>query len=116
MSAGKVFLTLALLAVSASAAAEVSDDFDTSLADRVVIGKSTRQAMLIGAVHGYRGLIRELIQKLKDELKCRRLPVVATGGYAKLMASKLPEITAVDPLLTLKGLRIAWELNQDRAR
>ena len=77
-----------------------------------IVGKSTEQAMLIGAVHGYRGLIRELIQKLKSELKCRRLPVVATGGYAALMAKKLPEITAVDPLLTLKGLRRAWELNQ----
>lgn len=74
-----------------------------------VIGKSTEQAMLVGAVHGYRGLIRELIQKLKVELNCRHLPVVATGGYARLIASKLPEITAVDPLLTLKGLRLAWE-------
>lgn len=71
-----------------------------------VIGKNTKQAMLIGAVHGYRGLIRELANELKRELKSKRLPVVATGGYAKLMAAKLPEITAVDPLLTLEGLRL----------
>ena len=71
-----------------------------------VIGKNTKQAMLIGAVHGYRGLIRELASELKRELKSKRLPVVATGGYAKLMAAKLPEITAVDPLLTLEGLRL----------
>jgi type III pantothenate kinase len=77
-----------------------------------VVGKSTEQAMLIGAVHGYRGLIRELILKLKHELKCANLPVIATGGYAKLMAAKLPEITAVDPLLTLKGLHLAWKLSQ----
>lgn len=77
-----------------------------------VIGQSTEHAMLIGAVHGYRGLVRELVQKLKSELKAHRLPVVATGGYAKLMAKKLPEITSVDPLLTLKGLRLTWELNQ----
>ena len=58
------------------------------------IGKSTEQAMLVGAVHGYRGLVRELVMELKRELKARRLPVVATGGYAQLIGSKLPEITA----------------------
>jgi type III pantothenate kinase len=75
---------------------------------RGVVGKSTEQAMLIGAVHGYRGLIRGLLQELKRELNCRKLPVVATGGYAKLMASRLPEITSVEPLLTLEGLRLVW--------
>lgn len=81
---------------------------------RTAIGKSTEQAMLVGAVHGYRGLIRELIGKLKAELNCRRLPVIATGGYAELIASELPEITAVDALLTLKGILRAWELHQTR--
>jgi type III pantothenate kinase len=70
------------------------------------IGKSTEQAMLVGAVHGYRGLVRELIIELKRELKVRKLPVIATGGYAKLIAAKLPEITAVDSALTLEGLRL----------
>lgn len=79
-----------------------------------VIGKNTQQAMLIGAVHGYRGLIRELVSKLKRELKCRRLPVVATGGYAGLIAARLPEITAVEPLLTLEGLRLVWERRMRR--
>jgi type III pantothenate kinase len=74
-----------------------------------VIGKSTEEGMLIGAVHGYRGLIHELIRELKRELKCKRLPVIATGGCAKLISAKLPEITAVDPLLTLEGLRLVWE-------
>jgi type III pantothenate kinase len=75
---------------------------------KAVVGKNTRQAMLIGAVHGYRGLVRELIVELKRELRARRLPVVATGGYAGLIAAKMPEITAVDPLLTLEGLRLVW--------
>jgi len=79
------------------------------------IGKSTEQAMLVGAVHGYRGLIRELIMELKRELNVHRLPVVATGGYAQLIASKLPEITAVDPLLTLEGLRLVWEANRSHS-
>jgi type III pantothenate kinase len=72
------------------------------------IGKSTEQAMLVGAVHGYRGLVRELIGELKRELRVKKLPVVATGGYAKLIAAKLPEISAVDPDLTLEGLRLVW--------
>ncbi len=72
------------------------------------IGKSTRQAMLVGAVHGYRGLVRGLIGGLKRELRTKNLPVVATGGYAKLIAARLPEISAVATDLTLEGLRLAW--------
>ena len=73
-----------------------------------VVGKSTAEAMLIGAVHGYRGLVRELVKELKRELGVRRVPVVATGGYAKLISTKLKEITAVEPNLTLEGLRLVW--------
>ena len=74
-----------------------------------IVGKSTEQAMLIGAVHGYRGLIRGLLAELKRELKTESLPVIATGGYAELIASKLPEISAVRPDLTLEGLRLTWQ-------
>lgn len=70
------------------------------------VGKSTEQAMLVGAVQGYRGLIRGLIGELKRELRTRKLPVVATGGYARLIAARLPEINAVMPGLTLEGLRL----------
>ena len=76
---------------------------------RQAIGKSTERAMLVGAVHGYRGLIRGLLFELKRELKAQRLPVVATGGYARMLAARLPEITAVDPNLTLEGLRLVWQ-------
>ena len=73
------------------------------------VGKSTEEAMRVGAVHGYRGLVRELIAELKRELRVKNLPVVATGGYAKLIAAKLPEISAVAPDLTLEGLRLVWQ-------
>src|SRR5947208_6537792 len=52
-----------------------------------VVGKSTEAAMLVGAVHGYRGLIARLIHELKEELNAAHLPVIATGGYAKLIAA-----------------------------
>ncbi len=73
------------------------------------VGRSTEQAMLVGAVHGYRGLVRELIAELKRVLKVKNLPVIATGSYARLIAAKLPEISAVEPDLTLEGLRLTWE-------
>jgi type III pantothenate kinase len=79
---------------------------------KTAIGRSTEEAMLVGAMHGYRGLIRELLMELKRELKTKRLPVVATGGCAKLIAAKLPGISAVEPNLTLEGLRLVWQANK----
>ena len=75
---------------------------------RRAVGKNTREAMLVGAVHGYRGLVRDLISELKRELGVRRLPVVATGGYAALIARGVTEIEAVRPGLTLEGLLHVW--------
>jgi len=53
-------------------------------------------------------LIHGLLTELKRELKAGRLPVVATGGYAELIASRIPEISHVEPKLTLEGLRLVW--------
>ncbi len=80
------------------------------------IGKNTEEAMRIGAVRGYRGLIREILSGIRAELRARRLPVVATGGCAGLIATGMSEITAIDPLLTLEGLRLVWERRTDSAR
>jgi type III pantothenate kinase len=77
-----------------------------------VIGKSTIQAMLSGAVFGYRGLVREILSQIKAEQFPRKtVYIVATGGYARLIARRLPEIAAVHPNLTLEGLRIVANLN-----
>jgi type III pantothenate kinase len=76
------------------------------------IGKSTRHAMLAGAVYGYRGLVRQILKEIGKDLGiARNLPVVATGGYAELIAAGLPEIKRVEPNLTLEGLRIIAGLN-----
>ena len=76
------------------------------------IGKSTMDAMRAGAVFGYRGLVREIIARIKAERFARRkVKIVATGGYARLIAAKLPEIEAIHPNLTLEGLRIVANLN-----
>jgi type III pantothenate kinase len=80
---------------------------------RSAVGKSTEGAMMAGAIFGYRGLVREIIRRIKAERFSRqRVHVVATGGYARLIARQLPEIDAVHPNLTLEGLRIVAVLNK----
>lgn len=77
---------------------------------RRAVGKSTREAMLAGAVYGYRGLIAEIIRRIREEAFPRRRPkIVATGGDAALIAREVPLFTAVDPRLTLHGLRLVGE-------
>lgn len=76
------------------------------------IGKSTVDAMLAGAVYGYRGLVRQILEEIRREMKIgRRLHTIATGGYAELIAERLPEVHQVHPGLTLEGLRIIGNLN-----
>jgi len=69
------------------------------------IGKTTRDAMLAGAVYGYRGLVRRIVTEIVSELE-GKARIVATGSYADLIAAKLPELQIVDPDLTLEGLRL----------
>ncbi len=84
---------------------------------RSAVGKSTRGAMISGAVLGYRGLVREILAQITKEVFPRRkVKIVATGGYAKLIAAPLPEIEAVHPNLTLEGLRIAANRSLKRLR
>ncbi|CAN5547166.1 type III pantothenate kinase [soil metagenome] len=76
------------------------------------IGRSTRAAMMSGAVFGYRGLVREILARIREESFARRkVRVVATGGYAELIARQLPEIEAVHAGLTLEGLRLIGNRN-----
>lgn len=71
-----------------------------------VIGKTTEEAMLSGAVFGYRGLIRGILDQLHPEIEGKPV-VVATGGDAALIGEPMPEIDHIDPDLTLEGLRLA---------
>ncbi len=81
---------------------------------RSSIGRTTRDAMLAGAVLGYRGLVQEILRRIIAERFARKaVQIVATGGYAKLIASKVAEIQAVHANLTLEGLRIVGCLNSN---
>lgn len=74
------------------------------------IGKSTEHAMQSGAFHGYRGLVREILTRIESELESPA-KVIATGGYAALLADGFEEISSVEPYLTMEGLRRVATLN-----
>src|SRR2546429_4272223 len=84
---------------------------------RLAVGKSTTAAMLSGAGFGYRGLGRGILARIKaEQFRRKKVHVVATGGYARLIARRLPEIGVVHPHLTLEGLRIIANLNDHSSR
>ncbi len=79
------------------------------------IGASTLTAMQSGMVLGYIGLVTGLLTGLRSELAERsprdaRIHVVATGGHTyEPWLADVPGIDAVEPDLTLRGIRYAWE-------
>ena len=75
------------------------------------VGKSTEQAMRIGARVGYRGMVREIVAHLARDPKMRGATLCATGGLAKwaLKGIELPFHFDLD--LTLSGLYRIWKLN-----
>lgn len=78
---------------------------------RARIGKSTAQAMQLGAQWGYRGMVREVLRELRHQPALRRARVCATGGYASWIVRGLGEEIVVDPDLTLYGAGRIFELN-----
>ena len=76
-----------------------------------VIGKNTVQSMQSGLLFGYVGLVEGIVSRFQSELG-QGMKVVATGGLAALIAGETDVIDAVDPWLTLEGLRLIWEMNR----
>ena len=76
-----------------------------------VIGRSTQESIQSGLFHGYLGLVESLTERIRRELGSDA-PLVATGGLAPVFEGWLPACRAVDPGLTLDGLRILWERNR----
>lgn len=77
------------------------------------IGRSTEEAMRFGALVGFRGMVREIVEELKRNFGCD-FKLVATGGFAKwaLEDSGMPFV--IDPVLTLYGAGLICAGIRDR--
>ncbi len=75
-----------------------------------VIGRDTVTNIRSGLTYGYADLVNGLIERIRSEMGAPAR-VIATGGLAETIAQLAKNIDVVDPLLTLKGLKIIFEKN-----
>lgn len=82
-----------------------------------VICKNTVSSMQAGIVYGYIGQVDYIVDKMKKELMElgeQEPTIVATGGLAKLISEESKFVNEIDPILTLKGLRLIYEKNKEQ--
>ena len=70
-----------------------------------VIGKDTISSIKSGIIFGYAGLVDGIVRRMQAEMGTHP-KVIATGGLARLLFDVSETIEAVEPALTLEGLRI----------
>ena len=80
-----------------------------------VIGRNTTQGLQSGIWFGLIGQINGLLSKVREELGDQAEAVV-TGGLAETVGPQLEGVRAIDPDLTLEGIRLAWLHNREAGR
>ena len=76
-----------------------------------VVGRTTVGAIESGLFFGYLGMVEGLVARMTTELG-GRATAIATGGLAALIVPETSVFVAVEPDITLVGLRIVWERNR----
>lgn len=79
---------------------------------RNVIGKTTVESIQSGAMYGYSAMVDGMCARIEETLG--EATIVSTGGLAPLISTVASSIEYTEPWLTLHGLRLIWEKNQDR--
>jgi len=78
---------------------------------QTAIGRNSVSAMQSGIIFGYVGLIEGIVVRMRKELG-GTAKVIATGGLADVICRETDIVDALEPDLTLVGLRLVHELNR----
>lgn len=76
------------------------------------VGRSTRDAMLIGARTGYRGMIEGILDELLIALG-RKTTIVITGGHAEWVMKNWNREAVIDKNITLYGIAEIYRLKME---
>jgi type III pantothenate kinase len=81
------------------------------LRPRAVIAKNTVEALQSGVVYGFAGQVDGIVARMVSELAVSRgdVTVIGTGGLAAVVLAECTSIDVYEPLLTLMGLRLAFD-------
>ena len=74
------------------------------------IGKNTVHAIQAGVLYGYTGLVKGMLETIKEELG-RDCKVIATGGLSQILTPLEGTFDQVDKNLTLTGIKLITEAN-----
>ena len=77
------------------------------VAPKSPIGQNTPEALQSGLVLGYAGLVTGMVARFKNELG-NEAKVIGTGGLAYIIAGVAEVFDAINPDLTLIGLRLIY--------
>ena len=75
------------------------------------VGRSTVEAMRVGAVYGFAGAVDRIVEEISAELDASPV-ILATGGLAPPIVQACRSIHHHDPWLTLRGLQLIWDRNR----
>ncbi|NLA26413.1 MAG: type III pantothenate kinase [Firmicutes bacterium] len=78
-----------------------------------VIGTNTINSLQAGIIYGFVGQVDGIVRRMAKEFP-RKPFVVATGGFASLIAKESETIDRVNPFLTLEGLHIIYQRSLQR--
>lgn len=81
-----------------------------------LIGTNSTDSIKSGLIFGHAGMIDGIVRRIKKQIGSENIPVVITGGHAKLIYPHCSEKMDLDETLIIKGLLLVYKRNISKSR
>lgn len=79
-----------------------------------LLGTNSADSVKAGLIYGHASMIDGMIRRIFQQIGSSDLPVIITGGHAKMIAPHCNEKMIIDEGLILKGLLLVYKKNLSR--